>query len=122
MGILINTGFDLGSSSPIDSRTLKDTIDERDALMYEGKVYEILKVYCKDTQKEYRWTGTEWETVGSSSGGDLTDYQEKTDNTLDTTDKTTTGAINELATRIDEVSTNLATLVETSGMLDNILG
>ena len=96
MGILINTGFDLGSSSPIDSRTLKDTIDERDALMYEGKVYENLKVYCKDTQKEYRWTGTEWETVGSSSGGDLTDYQKKTDNTLETTDKTVTGAINEI--------------------------
>ena len=40
MGILINTGFDLWSSSPIDNRTLKDTTDERDALVYEGKVYE----------------------------------------------------------------------------------
>ena len=67
MGILINTGFDLGSSSPIDSRTVKDTIDERDALVSEGLVYENLKVYCKDTQKEYRWTGTEWEIVGSSN-------------------------------------------------------
>ena len=93
--ILVNVGFDVGSSSPIDSRTLKDTIDERDALMHEGKVYENLKVYCKDTQKEYRWTGTEWETVVGSSG-DLTYYQEKTDNTLDTTDKTITGAINEV--------------------------
>ena len=95
MGILINTGFDLGSSSPIDNRTVKNTIDERDALISDGLVYENLKVYCKDTQKEYRWTGTKWETVGSSSG-DLTDYQEKTDNTLTTTDKTVTGAINEI--------------------------
>ena len=65
MGILINTGFDLGSSSPIDNRTVKNTIDERDALVTDGKVYENLKVYCKDTQKEYRWTGTEWEEVGT---------------------------------------------------------
>ena len=97
MGILINTGFDVGSSNPIDNRTLKDTIDEIDALVSDGKVYENLKVYCKDTQKEYRWTGTEWEEVGTGgSGGDLTDYQKKTDNTLTTTDKTVTGAINEV--------------------------
>ena len=98
MGILINTGFDVGSSNPIDSRTVKNTTDERDALVTDGLVYENLKVYCKDTQTEYRWTGTEWEEVGTggSSGGDLTDYQKKTDNTLDTTDKTITGAINEI--------------------------
>ena len=40
MGILINTGFDLGSSNPLDNRTLKETTLERDALVYEGKVYE----------------------------------------------------------------------------------
>ena len=96
MGILINTGFDVGSSSPIDSRTVKNTTDERDALVFKGKVYENLKVYCKDTKTEYRWTGTEWETVDGGSGGDLTDYQKKTDNTLETTDKTITGAINEV--------------------------
>ena len=38
MGILINTGFDVGSSSPIDNRTIKNTINERDALVSEGKV------------------------------------------------------------------------------------
>ena len=59
MGILINTGFDLGSSSPIDNRTVKNTIGERDVLISDGLVYENLKVYCKDTQTEYRWTGTE---------------------------------------------------------------
>ena len=95
MGILINTGFDVGSSSPIDNRTIKNTTDERDALVSEGKVYENLKVYCKDTKKEYRWTGTEWE-ISSSGSGDLTDYQNKTDDTLTTTDKTIVGAINEV--------------------------
>ena len=89
MGILINTGFDVGSSSPVDNRTLKDTTDERDALVSEGKVYENLKVYCKDTKKEYRWTGTEWETLSGNSS-------EITYDTLETTDKTIVGAINEV--------------------------
>ena len=74
MGILINTGFDLGSSSPIDSRTVKNTIGERDALISDGLVYENLKVYCKDTQKEYRWTGTEWEEVGTGGAVDPSGY------------------------------------------------
>ena len=69
MGILINTGFDVGSSNPIDNRTVKNTTDERDALISDGLVYENLKVYCKDTQKEYRWTGTEWEEVGTGGSG-----------------------------------------------------
>ncbi len=103
MGILINTGFDVGSSSPIDNRTIKNTIDERDALVSEGKVYENLKVYCKDTKKEYRWTGTEWE-ISLSGSGDLTDYQKKTDGTLTTTNKTVVGGINEIyGTQLDTV-------------------
>ena len=97
MGILINTGFDVGSSSPIDNRTIKNTTNERDALVSEGKVYENLKVYCKDTKKEYRWTGTEWEI---SSSGDLADYQKKTDDTLTTTNKTVVGGINEKHIRL----------------------
>ena len=103
MGILINTGFDVGSSSPIDNRTIKNTIDERDALVSEGKVYENLKVYCKDTKKEYRWTGTEWE-ISLNGSGDLTDYQKKTDDTLTTTNKTVVGGINEIyGTQLDTV-------------------
>lgn len=70
MGILINTGFDVGSSNPIDSRTVKNTTDERDALISDGLVYENLKVYCKDTQKEYRWTGTEWEQIHTKKEDD----------------------------------------------------
>lgn len=105
MGILVNTGFDVGSSNPIDSRTVKNTTNERDALVADGLVYENLKVYCKDTKKEYRWTGTDWETVVSS--GDLTDYQKKTDNTLTTTDKTIVGAINEVK---DSIITNYENL------------
>ena len=74
MGILVNTGFDVGSSNPIDSRTVKNTTDERDELVTDGLVYENLKVYCKDTQTEYRWTGTEWEEVGTGGTVDLSGY------------------------------------------------
>ena len=73
MGILVNTGFDVGSSNPIDSRTVKNTTNERDALVTDGLVYENLKVYCKDTQTEYRWTGTDWEEVGTGGTGGTVD-------------------------------------------------
>ena len=45
-------------------------------------------------------------TLGGE-GGDLTDYQKKTDNTLDTTDKTIVGAINEVK---DSIITNYENL------------
>ena len=107
--ILVNVGFDVGSSSPIDSRTLKDTIDERDALMYEGKVYENLKVYCKDTKTEYRWTGTEWEEVGtggSGSGTDIsmTDYYTKTEVDNDFLKKTDAASTYATKTDIETMS------------------
>ena len=89
MGILINTGFDLGSSSPIDNRTVKNTTDERDALISDGLVYENLKVYCKDTQKEYRWTGTEWETVDGGSGGTAIDDTQASNTTTYSSNKIT---------------------------------
>ena len=100
MGILINTGFDLGSSSPIDNRTLKETTLERDALVYEGKVYENLKVYCKDTQTEYRWTGTEWEisSSGSETGGAMID-----DNTVSTTTVFSSNKISTEYAKIDQL-------------------
>lgn len=39
---------------------------------------------------------------GSGSSADLTDYQKKTDNTLTTTNKTITGAINEVKNELDD--------------------
>ena len=95
MGILVNTGFDVGSSNPIDNRTLKDTIDERDALISDGLVYENLKVYCKDVQTEYRWTGTEWEKVGTGGTVDLSGYA-KTYTSLDELGLDTTATINDI--------------------------
>lgn len=100
MGILINTGFDLGSSNPIDSRTVKNTTLERDALVTDGLVYENLKVYCKDTQTEYRWTGTEWEisSSGSATGGAMID-----DNTVSTTTVFSSNKISTEYAKIDQL-------------------
>lgn len=102
MGILINTGFDVGSSAPIDNRTIKNTTDERDELVYEGKVYENLKVYCKDTQKEYRWTGTEWEISSNSSdtSGAVID-----DSTVSTTTVFSSNKISTEYAKIDQIPT-----------------
>ena len=108
MGILINTGFDVGSSNPIDSRTLKETTLERDALISDGLVYENLKVYCKDTQTEYRWTGTEWEisSSSSSSGTDIsmTDYYTKTEVDNDFLKKTDAASTYATKTDIETMS------------------
>ena len=108
MGILVNTGFDVGSSSPIDNRTLKETTLERDVLVNEGRVYENLKVYCKDTQTEYRWTGTEWEIVGSRGGSttdiSMTDYYTKTEVNNDFLKKTDAASIYATKTDIETMS------------------
>ena len=69
MGILINTGFDLGSRNPLDNRTLKETTLERDALVTDGYVYDGMEEYCKDTKVKYRWTGAAWEEVGTGGSG-----------------------------------------------------
>ena len=101
MGILVNTGFDVGSSNPIDSRTVKNTTDERDALISDGLVYENLKVYCKDVQTEYRWTGTEWEI--SSSGSSATGGAMIDDNTVSTTTVFSSNKISTEYAKIDQI-------------------
>lgn len=103
MGILVNTGFDVGSSSPIDNRTLKDTTAERDELVNEGKVYENLKVYCRDVQTEYRWTGIEWEI--SSSGSGTTGGAMIDDNTVSTTTVFSSNKISTEYAKIDQIPT-----------------
>ncbi len=101
MGILINTGFDVGSSNPIDSRTFKETTAERDELVNEGKVYENLKVYCRDTHTEYRWAGTEWEI--SSSGSGATGGAMIDDNTVSTTTVFSSNKVSTEYARIEQL-------------------
>ena len=119
MGILVNTGFDVGSSSPIDNRTLKETTLERDALVNEGRVYENLKVYCKDTLTEYRWTGAVWEEVGTGGGGttdiNMTDYYTKTEVNNDFLKKT--DATSTYATKTD-IETMSSIILDSEVRLD----
>ena len=59
-GIPLSIGFDLGSKQPLDSRTVVDSIVERDLLVTKGLAYEGLTVYVKDIQKVFRYDGTQW--------------------------------------------------------------
>ena len=68
MGILVNTGFKVGSAEPLDEYSVRGTIADRDALVTDGYVYEGMEVYCKDTKVKYRWNGTEWTEIGSGGG------------------------------------------------------
>ena len=44
-GISLASGFDLGAKSPLDSRSIVNTIEERDAHVTENRAYPGMKVY-----------------------------------------------------------------------------
>lgn len=66
-GIEINMGFDLGAELPLDNRSIQETIVSRNNLITQGKAYEGMEVYCKDTKKKYYYTGDSWEEVGTGN-------------------------------------------------------
>ena len=63
-GITIASGFDLGAKSPLDTRSIVNTIEERNAHVIGNRVYEGMKVYVLAEKKEYRYNGNDWEEVG----------------------------------------------------------
>ena len=63
-GITVASGFDLGAKSPLDTRTITNTIAERNAHVTGNRVYEGMKVYVLSEKKEYMYNGTDWEEVG----------------------------------------------------------
>ena len=69
-GITVASGFDLSAKSPLDTRNVVNTIEERDAHVLGNRAYEGMKVYVLADKKEYRYNGTDWEVVGG-----LTDEQ-----------------------------------------------
>ena len=69
MSILVNTGFKVGSAEPLNEYSIRETIDDRDALVTDRYVYEGMEVYCKDTKVKYRWNGAAWEEVGTGGSG-----------------------------------------------------
>ena len=62
-GISLASGFDLGAKSPLDSRSIVNTIEERDAHVTGNRAYPGMKVYVLEEQKEYRYTGSDWKEL-----------------------------------------------------------
>ena len=59
-GIVIASGFDLSAKSPLDTRSIVNTIEERDAHVTGNRAYPGMTVYVLDEQKEYRYDGVGW--------------------------------------------------------------
>ena len=77
MGILVNTGFKVGSAEPLNEYSVRETLADRNALVTDGYVYEGMEVYCKDTKVKYRWNGAAWDEIGSggtSAAGNIATY------------------------------------------------
>ena len=123
-GIKVASGFDLGAKSPLDTRSIVNTIEERNAHVTGNRAYIGMKVYVLENAKEYVYNGTNWDEFGGISNeelvqltvayqhsqtehvteDDLSRYQVVTDITLETTNKTIVGAINEINTKINSIA------------------
>lgn len=62
-GIPLTSGFDLSAKSPLDSRLVANTLEERDANVTSNRAYVGMKVYVLSEAKEYIYTGTDWKEV-----------------------------------------------------------
>ena len=69
-GIKLTAGFDVGAKTPLDSKSVVQTIAERDAFVTDNLVYEGLEVYVKDTGHKYRYNGTSWIDLDAQSGSE----------------------------------------------------
>ena len=69
-GIKLTAGFDVGAKTPLDSKSVVQTIAERDTFVTDNLVYEGLEVYVKDTGHKYRYNGTSWIDLDTQSGSE----------------------------------------------------
>ena len=67
-GIKLTTGFDVGAKTPLDNKSVVETIAERDSFVTNNLAYEGLEVYVKETKTKYRYNGTEWEVANGGAG------------------------------------------------------
>ena len=70
---------------------------------YDGNIYK-----CTSAHSAGAWVAGDFTLV--AVGSELESKQDKTDNNLNTTDKTTTGAINELKSGLTDVNSNFTSL------------
>ena len=70
-GIKIASGFDLGAKAPLDTRTVVNTIEERNAHVTGNRAYVGMKVCVLESMKEYIFNGTSWDESGGISDEEL---------------------------------------------------
>ena len=115
-GIKLTAGFDVGAKTPLDSKSVVQTIVERDAFVTDNLVYEGLEVYVKDTGHKYRYNGTSWIDLDAQSGSES-----------GTGEGLTTEQANQLTTAYehsqtphvsaDDIPTNISDLTNDSGFI-----
>ena len=79
--ILVNTGFLVGSESPIDGKAKVQTLADKDQLVTDGLAYESLRTYVVDEKKWYEFDGTDWKEVSEGSGSNNIDDTKYTSTT-----------------------------------------
>ena len=62
-GIPLTSGFDLSAKSPLDSRLVANTLEDRDENVKRNRAYIGMRVYVISELKEYIYTGTDWKEV-----------------------------------------------------------
>lgn len=112
-GITVASGFDLGAKSPLDSRSIVHTIQERDAHVTGNRAYEGMLVYVVADKKTYQYTGTEWREFGFNAQ----DFQVNVIDSLESDDATKAlsarqgkilkGLIDVIEGRVDGIDTAL---------------
>lgn len=77
-GILVASGFDLGAKSPLDSRSVVNTVAERNAHVTGNRVYEGMLVYVVENKITYQYIEGNW-NVFSFDTTELDKYATKDD-------------------------------------------
>ena len=64
-GITVASGFDLGAKSPLDSRIVANTVEERDAHVTNNRAYDGMIVYVIEDKTTYQYLDGEWVIFGA---------------------------------------------------------
>lgn len=64
-GITVASGFDLGAKSPLDSRIVVNTVEERDAHVTNNRAYNGMIVYVIEDKTTYQYLDGEWVIFGA---------------------------------------------------------
>ena len=107
MGILINTGFDVGSANPLDGKAKVQTFEERDALVSDGLAYESLRTYVTSEKKWYEYDGYTWyDIIEKGEKGDKGDAGVSVTSIEQTTVSTESEGINVITCTLDNGTTS----------------